>query len=253
MHPPISEEELEQTRNALAPTLDATAAILPWLARPATPRFEPELNRRWLAAARRLHQAWSNRHLDGDSDLRPALFVLYAIGLETAEADCLRFGEALASAADRLETSGEQPKLIAALTAAIEALDEEKGLEHETFAERCRHFAQRLENLLAQREQERSILIDRLFIGEALERVDAMRDALAALPPDAYALKTEADELAQHAEQLELWGIMHQARRLFKLIGNKPASLEYAWYRERIDGEISHLANLVSLIETSEA
>lgn len=252
MHPPISEEELEQTRNALAPTLDATAAILPWLARPATPRFEPELNRRWLAAARRLHQAWSNRHLDGDSDLRPALFALYAIGLETAEADCLRFGEALASAADRLEISGDQPKLIAALTAAIEALDEEKGLEHETFAERCRHFAQRLETLLSQREQERSVLIDRLFIDEALERVDAMRDALVTLPPDAYALRSEADELAQHAEQLELWGIMHQAKRLYKLIGNKPASLEYAWYRERIDGEIAHLANLVNLIETSQ-
>jgi len=248
MHP-ISEQELEQTRNALAPTLDATAAILPWLARPATPRFAPELNQRWLAATARLHQTWSNRHLDGDDDLRPALFALYAICLETTDTDCLRFGEALASAADRLEISGEHPKLVAALSAAIEALDEEKGLEHETFGERCRHFAQRLETLLAQRAQERSPLIDRLFIDEALERVEAMHDALAALPPDAYALKTEADELAQHAEQLELWGVMHQARRLYKLTGNKPASLEYAWYRQRIEGEIAHLTQLLKLIE----
>ncbi|WP_371323589.1 hypothetical protein VX159_14490 [Dechloromonas sp. ZY10] len=249
--PPISEEDLEQTRNALAPTLDATAAILPWLARPATLRFPAELNQRWLSAAARLHQTWSNRHLDGDDDLRPALFALYSICLETADADCLRFGEALASAIDRLEISGEHPKLVTGLSAAIEALDEEKGLEHETFGERCRHFAQRLESLHAQPEQKRSPVIDRLFIDEAQERVEAMCDALAALPPDAYALKTEAEELAQHAEQLELWGVMHQARRLYKLTGNKPASLEYAWYRQRIEGEIAHLSQLLNLIEVT--
>ena len=249
MHP-IPDEELELTRQALAPTLDATAAVLPWLAKPAPPRFAPELNDRWRSAARRLQLAWSNRHLDGDADVRPALFALYAVAVDTADTDCLRFGEALASAADRLETAGEHPRLIAAFTSAVESLDEEKGLEHDTLGERCRHFAQRLEDVLTRREQERSPLIDRLFIDEALERVDNMKVALATLPPDAYALKLEAEELALHAEQLELWGVMHQARRLHKLTGNKPASLEYPWYRERIEGEIAHLQHLIGLIDS---
>jgi hypothetical protein len=33
------------------------------------------------------------------------------------------------------------------------------------------------------------------------------------------------------------------------LTGNKPASLEYAWYRQRIEGEIAHLTQLLKLIE----
>ena len=246
----LSDEQLEQTRHALAQTLDATAAVLPWLSKPKPPRFDPALNQRWQDAAQHLATVWSNRHLDGDAALRPSLFALYAIGLETADPDCLRLGEALASAADRLETDGEQPKLITAVSATIESLIEPGGLEHSNFGERCRHFAQRLETQLAQREQKRSPVIDRLFVNEALERVETMHEALLALPPDAYGLKLEADELARHAEQLELWGVMHQARRLKKLTGSKPASLEYPWYRSRLEQEIKALEALILLIDT---
>ena len=99
----IPEHELEETRAALAPTLEATAAILPWVARPKKPRFDAKLNARWIAAGRRLAAAWSERHGGGANDIRPAIFGLYAIAIETADTHCLRLGEALASAADRLE------------------------------------------------------------------------------------------------------------------------------------------------------
>ena len=37
----IPEDDLAESRAALAPTLDATAAILPWVAKPALPASIP--------------------------------------------------------------------------------------------------------------------------------------------------------------------------------------------------------------------
>lgn len=55
-------------------TLDATAAILPWVAKPRPARFDPKLNERWIAAGERLYQAWSDRHGSGADAFRPAVF-----------------------------------------------------------------------------------------------------------------------------------------------------------------------------------
>ena len=211
----IPEDELEDSRAALAPTLEATAAILPWLDKPQPLRFEKQLNSRWIAACTRLSIAWSERHGHPDgNELRSAIFGLYAIALETGDTDCLKLGEALASAADRLERGEPAARLVAALSAAIECLIEENGLEHPLFPERARHFAERIENALNAAADERSPVVDRLFVSEARERLERMKEALAVLPPDAYALRLESSELAQQAEPLELFGIMHLARQL---------------------------------------
>lgn len=208
------EDELEESRAALAPTLEATAAILPWLDKPQPLRFEKQLNSRWIATCTRLSIAWAERHGHPDcDDLRSAIFGLYAIALETGDTDCLKFGEALASAADRLEHGEPAARLVAALSAAIECLTEENGLEHPLFPERVRHFAERIENALTV-AYERSPVVDRLFVSEAREHLERMKEALAVLPPDAYALRLESSELAQQAEPLELFGIMHLARQL---------------------------------------
>jgi len=210
----IPEDDLEDSRSALASTLDATAAILPWVGKTRPPRFDAQLNERWIDASIRLDQAWSNRHGAGADELRPAIFNLYAIAIETADSDCLRLGEALAGAADRLEDGAPPVRLIAALTGTIECLRDRAGLEHDAFAERARHFAARLETATTSVEiAERSIVLDRLFVAEAHEQLELLHDALAALPPDAYVLTTEALKLAQHAETLEIWGVMHLARQ----------------------------------------
>ncbi|MCK7490420.1 MAG: hypothetical protein MZW92_00350 [Comamonadaceae bacterium] len=148
-------------------------------------------------------------------ELRPAIFNLYAIAIETADGDCLRLGEALAGAADRLEDGTPPARLIAALTGTIECLLDQAGLEHDAFTERARHFAARLETSHRHRRNCRTIRcpIDRLFVAEAHEQLELLHDALAALPPDAYVLTTEALKLAQHAETLEIWGVMHLARQ----------------------------------------
>jgi len=245
----IPEHELEETRAALAPTLEATAAILPWVAKPRPARFDPELNERWIAAMKRLALAWSERHGRGADDVRPAIFGLYAIALETADADCLRLGEALASAADQLEESAPVPRLIAAMSAAIECLSEADGLEHGAFAERASHFAGRLEAIArAPDASERSAVLDQLFTDEAHEQIQLMRDALAALPPDAYALTTESLKLAQQAELLEIWGVMHLARELAETISRHAADLDSPPLRTQVESQLIRLNTAIAAI-----
>src|SRR5574343_888926 len=222
----LPEDDLEESRAALAPTLDATAAILPWVEKPRPLRFDEKLNQRWVEGGIRLASAWSNRHDHGNDEIRPAIFSLYAIALETGDSDCLRLGEALAGAADRLEEDNPPPRLIAALTGTSEALIDPSGLEHALFAERAQHFAGRLESAAKSEASERSAVIDQLFVDEAHEQLDLLHDALAALPPDAYVLTTEALKLAQQAEILELWGIMHLARQFAECVGQHGSELD---------------------------
>lgn len=244
----LPEDDIEEARAALAPTLDATASILPLLARRHQERFPKKLNEDWIVACRRLATAWSDRHGEGNGDVRPAIFALYALALETGDADCLRLGEALAGAADRLE-DGEPPvQLIAALTACIEALADPGGLEHEAFIDRAQHFAQRLEGAL-QPGSERSVVLDRLFITEAQEQIEIMHEALDALPPDAVALQDEAQKLALHAEQLALWGVMHLARQLAADISAHATELDEAEHHDRLRNRLDELAASVAAVD----
>lgn len=247
----IPEDELEDSRAALAPTLEATAAILPWLDKPRALRFDKQLNSRWVAACTRLSIAWSGRHahLDG-GDLRPAIFNLYTVALETADSDCLMLGEALASAADRLENTPALAKLVASLSATIECLTEESGLEHVLFPERARHFAQRLGNALNATDADRSPVADRLFVGEAREKLERMQDALTALPPDAYALRLESRELAQQAEALELYGIVHLARQFDQSIPGNDSEIDEPRHRTTLENLLHQLTVALAAIPT---
>lgn len=218
------EDDIEETRAALAPTLEAAAAVLPWLSKPKPPRFNNKLNQRWVDASKLLATAWSERYSVGDDPVRPAIFSLYSIALETADSDCLHLGEALASAADQLETAPPTARLVAALSATIECLAESGGLEHPAFPERARHFTQRLETSMSfdASTDERSPVLDRLFVQDAFERIELMQDALAVLPPDAYALKSEAAAIATQAEHLALYGIMQLAQQLATRVDTNP-------------------------------
>jgi hypothetical protein len=246
----IPDDDLEETRAALAPTLEATAAILPWVAKPKALRFDAKLNERWIAAGKRLAQSWSERHGAGADDVRPAIFNIYSIALETADGDCLRLGEALASAADRLEEAQPGPRLIAALAGAIECLGDPGGLEHEAFAERARHFAGRLEATAnAGENTDRSTVLDHLFVNEAAESIELMHDALAALPPDAYALTTESIKLAQQAELLEIWGVMPLARRIAEAVARNAADLDSMNCRQELEGLLQALTEAIATVD----
>lgn len=218
----IPDADLDSTRAALAPTLEATASILPWLAKPREPRFPPELAARWADACRRLGEAWNGRHGGGFKDIRPAVFALCAAALDLKDGDCLGLSEALASATDHLESPDSlgNARLVAALSATVDSLGEPEGVEHPAFPERARHFARRLHDAATARPGPlaRSAALDRLFVTEARECLEKMSEALAALPPDAYGLKSAAAHLAHQAEMLELPAIAATGGELVRLL-----------------------------------
>lgn len=252
--PDIPAAELEETRAALAPTLAAVAAILPWLAKPRPLRFDSALNQRWIGACAGLAKAWADRFEAGADNIRPTIFTLYGVALESADVDVLRLGEALASAADQLEADSEgdspSPRLIAALAACIESLNDTQGLEHPAFPERTIHFAQRLEAMAAPGAAscKRSVVLDRLFVSEANESLERMRDALALLPPDAYALKLTATELAQAAENAELFGVMYLARQLAARLTTLGNDLDAEPGRNQVNESLQQLAEAIAAV-----
>lgn len=230
--------DLEDTRAALAPMLEATAGILPWLATPRPPRFPPAVARRWDEAGRRLAGAWSDRHAGDPAEFRAAVFALLAAAIETADVDSLALAEALADAADRLEDPVRQHEasLLAAISAAAECLADKDGIEHPAFPERARHFTVRLARCSDSRAPApaRSPVIDRIFAGEAGDCIDRIRDALAALPPDGYAIRLAVREIAALAQPLESTTIALLAGRLEKATAHA-ADLEAAAPREEIE------------------
>lgn len=244
-----ADDNFETTRAALAPTLEAAAAVLPWLSRPKPARFDSKLNQRWIEACTQLKKAWTERHELGEEALRSAIFRLYSIALETTDSDCLHLGEALASSADQLETAPATATMTAALSATIEALCETAGLEHTAFPERARHFTRRLESAIASgnNENQRSTVLDQLFVDEALERIELMQDALAALPPDAYALKSEATAIATQSEHLALYGIMHLAKQLAARI-HPETDLDSPEARQALEALLAALSEAIAAV-----
>src|SRR5574343_1910728 len=213
---PTTPADLEETRAALAPTLEQTAAILPWVRAPQPLRFPAELNERWETACTRLRTAWDERLTEGDDSVRSSIYGLLSIALETHDADALQLAEALAGVADRLDAGPLPTRAVAAVTATLECLREPGGLENSGFAQRAQHFSQRLGQSLAPslKPGERSDVVDRLFLVDARERLERMHEALDVLPVDVYALTLESHELTQQAEQIDMWGIVHLGRQL---------------------------------------
>lgn len=222
----VPDDELEETRAALAPTLEATASILPWVGKGKRSRFPPEAAKRWLGVCDRLAVCWFERHENGLAGLRPTVFEFYAAALELGDPDCLRLAEALASATDRLEQAEavSNPKLAAALTATLESLSLPDSLEHEAFPDRARHFAERLERYAdpLAAAQVRSPVLDRLFVEEAGDCLERIRQGLAALPADAYGIRVAADDIARLADPLDLDDISILANHLVRLLIPKP-------------------------------
>jgi hypothetical protein len=244
----IPDDELAGTQAALAPTIAATAAILPWLAKERPPRFPADLNQRWIAAAGTLAAGWAARQNDDWNAFRQAVFTLYGVALDSHDADCLALGEALASAADRLDAGTVSGHLLAAISATTECFCETSGLEHEAFPARARHFTQRLLAAVEQPpEQQRSPLIDRLFVAEASERLVLMHDALGALPPDAVLIKSEVLLIAEQAELIELYGLMALARQIARDV-EATADLEHPANRTAIAAALAHLDAAVAAI-----
>jgi hypothetical protein len=75
-----------------------------------------------------------------------------------------------------------------------------------------------------------------------------MHDALALLPPDASTLQQVATELAQAAENIELFGVRHLARQLAESISVESPDLENELARARIKADLQQLAETIAAV-----
>lgn len=236
----MSEDKaLKQTRAALAPTLSATAAVLPLLAKAAQPRFSPEIVARWQQSCRDFATAWTERPRQGDVPLRRAVFSLCAIAVELGDADALALSEALASSTDLLEDPlrAHDPHLLAALAAVSTGHEEIRHPEQGSFATRARYYCQRLQDALKPRQGIRTATLDRLFVNEAGEHLLAMYETLDSLDPDATLISDAAAAIIALAEPLELRDLIDRSRILLARLhpGGGPAiDLDLADNRDAI-------------------
>ena len=212
----LPEIDLADSRPTFARTFENAASIVPLLSKPATPRFSPQLNARWIKNCKALGDHWSSTLGADPCAMRPMIISLLSLAIETNDPDCLQLSDTLASVADHLECHPLSNRLRAAVTATCEVLQDAEGLENMRLTERLRHCTQRLQQamLISHKPGERSDVLDQIFVADSEERVERMHDALEALPIDIYALELESSELIQHAEQIEMWGIYHLARQL---------------------------------------
>lgn len=252
----FSDDDLKETRAALAPTLEATAAILPWVNAPREPRFPPEKTSLWESACQKLLVAWQNRHVDQYENFRPAVMALMTSAIDLGDVDLLRLAEAFASAADAFELPARaaDPRLAAAIAAACESICVPGSIEHDGFPHQARHAAGRIEQVLTLPVDQliRTPTLDRLFVTEAGDCLDRMHEALEQLPADAYAIKLAAEDIADLADPLELETIALLARALANRLtpqnGSNP-DLEDHYLLAEIETRITELGVLVDTIE----
>lgn len=251
-----TDKDLQLTRAALAPTLNATAAILPLIAKVAQARFPVELTERWRETSQQLAAAWANRLNDGDAPVRRAVFALCGVAVELADADCLALSEALASATDLLEDPDRaaDPRLLAAMAAACEGLVESGGVEKAGFAARAQYVSKRLQSSLQPTQGIRTPTLDKLFVDEACEQLHAMDAALDALPPDPLAIRAAAEAIIAAAAPLEFYDLIDRARVLIaRLIdaGGQPVDLDDPATRNDVLYRIALIDNAIADIPVS--
>ncbi|MDR1995706.1 hypothetical protein [Azonexus sp.] len=74
-----------------------------------------------------------------------------------------------------------------------------------------------------------------------------MQEALAALPPDTVRLKSEAAQIAEQAETIELYGLMHLARGLTERIGGD-TDLENPATRADLESRLRQLRDTLAAL-----
>ncbi|MEY2632971.1 MAG: hypothetical protein RIR00_1625 [Pseudomonadota bacterium] len=206
-------------RAKLAPTLEATVALLPLVAREQPSRYTPEQQHNWQVAVSQLRDACLLRLQPGLGELRRAVFALCGNALNLGDADALRLVEALAGAMDKLDGANELPAgLAAALAACLEILEEKGQLDSPRFPERVDYMVQRLKNSADPLVGGRSPALVRIFISEASECLESLHQALEGLPPDGDSLQLTLQELGVLADAADYPSIAELAHAIVEAL-----------------------------------
>ncbi|MDR0528729.1 MAG: hypothetical protein LBG69_03850 [Zoogloeaceae bacterium] len=274
--PDLRAADTPRKKDPVSETLDRNADILPLLGRqPKEPRFTLRQRALWDSAAEAFALAWDAARRPGppaplnaeeanaaeeDSaeaeaarwrPLRRAIFRLLEGALPLEHPAPLQLAEALASATDSLDSGAPPaPRLLTALAACAELLEEKDLLEHAALESLSAQFAHRLAK---SEETLRSQAIDALFAEEAREELEQIRQALEMLPPNTGMMSTAAERLQRLADPLELselalaaFHFAHTASRL------PPALLDRSPVRETAFSWLKAAEEWIAEIERGE-
>jgi hypothetical protein len=259
----------------LTQTLEATSDLLPLLGKREA-RFSLTQRAQWDTATEAFALAWEkcqtnfalpNTAFPAQQDnmpwaqaplaapstwtpLRRAIFRLLEGALPLNHPAPLELAEALASATDDLEMRPPTPRLITALAASAELLQEKDFLENEALESLAEQMANRLAH---SHEGVRTLAACQTFSREAQEEMTQMRTALECLPPDTEQLACSGHLLQALAETLELSSLAVAAFRFARLMEKLlPASLDREPGRNEALGWIDVMENWLVAIETGD-
>lgn len=195
--------------------------------------LDPEAVSRWEAAGAQVASAWAGRRQTGLAAFRSAVINLCGVAVDLALPEALHFAEALATVADRADEPEifEDPRLQAAVAASLEVLAEPGTVRRKVFPVQVDHLAARLSTGLREAAQpaEGRLIVSRtlyqMFVGEAYESLQHLRDELDTLHPLVGEMAEAATALADNAATIDLAAVRDLALALAAALARFEAPL----------------------------
>lgn len=224
--------------------------------------LDPAAVARWEAAAQTVWAAWHDRHQSGLAPFRSAVIALSGVGLDLHSADALRFAEALATVADRADEPEvlADARLVAAIAAALEVLVEPGSVNRKVFAGQVDNLSGRLAATLEEAAvpTEGRLIVSRtlyqMFVDEAHESLQHLRDELDTLHPLAGEMAEAASALADNAATIDLTAVRDLALALANALVRyeAPLNVDVAAERALVSTVLHILANMVDTVAAGE-
>lgn len=224
--------------------------------------LDPEAVGRWEAAGAVVATAWAGRHQAGLAAFRSAVINLCGVAVDLALPEALHFAEALATVADRADEPEifEDPRLQAAVAAALEVLAEPGTVKRKVFTSQVDNLSGRLAAALEEAglPTEGRLIVSRtlyqMFVGEAHESLQHLHDELATLHPLVGEMAEAATALADNAATIDLTAVRDLSMALASALARfeAPLNVDVPDERQLVTMALETLEHMVEVVATGE-
>jgi HPt (histidine-containing phosphotransfer) domain-containing protein len=224
--------------------------------------LDPEAVGRWEGAGAVVATAWAGRHQAGLAAFRSAVINLCGVAVDLDLPEALHFAEALATVADRADEPEifDDPRLQAAVAAALEVLAEPGTVKRKVFTSQVDNLSGRLAAALEEAglPTEGRLIVSRtlyqMFVGEAHESLQHLHDELATLHPLVGEMAEAATALADNAATIDLAAVRDLALALASALARfeAPVNVEVPAERQLVTMALETLEQMVEVVAAGE-
>lgn len=224
--------------------------------------LDPAAVARWEEEAAWVGAAWDDRHQTGLGPFRSAVIRLSGAALDLHLSDALRLAETLATVADLADEPEAlaDPRLVAAVAAALEVLVEPGTVKRKVFAHQVDYLSGRLATALQEAKvpTEGRLIVSRtlyqMFVGEAGESLTHLRDELDTLHPLTAEMANAASALADNAATIDLTAVRDLATALANALVRyeSPLNVDVAAERALVSTVLHVLEGMVDTVAAGE-